>query len=99
MFNVVKFKSLLKKKGLTVKDIEVQTEIPSSTIYAYTSKRSSPNKDNIELFAKALNVEYDDLTLSGDDIDGLSENPYKDALVQELKSEVNYLKKMIEYLT
>lgn len=94
---------LLKSSGMTEIQLAEAIRKPASTVYRITRKEVKPSKPTLQLIATALGVSYLWLVYGkgekfGEDITNApnAANPYKDALVNELKSQVNYLQEMLK---
>ena len=101
MFNHLKFKELRKRKKISVEDFAKLIGSTSATLYHYQTGRTQPSVEVIEKMVEVLGTSYEELTKISENT-----NPYKDALVSELKSkneflekEINYFKQMIAFLT
>mgnify|MGYP003650078646 CR=1 FL=1 len=93
MFNTKKFKELRRKKNITVNDLAIEIGSTKSTVYHYQSGNMQPSQNFIDKISEYFEVPATDF------ITTVKENPYRDALVKELKSEVDFLKQMIGFLT
>lgn len=93
-------------KTLNLDELEVAKRIGKhpSTLYRIVNGENVPSRTTVKLIADAIGVNYDYLmTGKGESLmqknaktEVIYENPYKDALVSELKSQVEYLKEMLK---
>lgn len=86
-------------KTLKIDEVEASQRIGknSSTLYRITSKSNAPTKTTLKLIADSLGANYNWLlTGSGDMFKADTENPWRDALVSQIKDENNRLQKELE---
>jgi hypothetical protein len=80
-------------KSLKIDEVEAAKRIgkDASTLYRITGKKNAPTKTTLQTIAKALAANYNWLLTGSGDMFGTesekSQNPWKDALVEQIKSE------------
>lgn len=104
MENTVNSRVLLLKKelGLSNNEFCLQSKISTSTLYSIQSGVDMKSK-TITAIAEAFNINKDWLIngkgkMLNEKIKEISANPWKDALISELKEEVTYYRELLKMM-
>jgi len=97
-----RLKYLRRLKMLSAEDVAEKLNLTAASVYAYEHDRAAPSLKNVEKLAEIYNVDKDyiiDGSSDENEIQGMDNqsNPWKDALVSQLKEENERLNRQLDF--
>jgi transcriptional regulator with XRE-family HTH domain len=95
-----KIRQLRRERDMSAETLGASVGVTSGAIYSYEKGVATPPLEVIEKIAKALGVQTETLLIDSEkETKSFSENPWKDAMIEALQSEITFLREIVKQLT